>query len=60
MKAIKFFKIASTVTRYIVQGITGYFWNIYKAILFVRMCSIFNKWPDDIKLPVIIAAIDKQ
>ncbi len=60
MKTIDFFRIVTNVVRHIVQGIVTYCWNIYKSFRFIRMCSIVKKWPEEIKLPYVIAVIDKE
>jgi hypothetical protein len=60
MKTITPIKVIALIMRFIVQGVTTYFVNIYKNILFARMCSVLNKWPKDIKLPLVIGAIDKE
>lgn len=60
MKTIKYFKLGIRVTRYIVEGVVNYFCNTYRSLQFIRMCSIVNKWPEEIKFPLAIAAIDKE
>jgi hypothetical protein len=60
MKTIAYIKFGVLVLRHIVQGIIGYFWNMYKMFQFVKLISALNKWPEDIKVPLVIAVIDKE
>jgi len=60
MKTIVYTKFGVLVLRHIVQGIVGYFWNMYKMFLFIKLTSFLNKWPKDIKVPLVIAVIDNE
>jgi len=60
MKTIVCIKYGVSVLKQIVKGFVGFLWNTYKMFLFVKLTYALKNWPEDIKVPLVIAAIEKE
>lgn len=48
-----------SVLAQIVRRLVRFLWNTYIKFLLKKLSLVLKKWPNDIKVPIVIAAIEK-
>ena len=48
------------VVKLLAQSVTGFSLSIYKIYLFLKVTSALKNWPENIKIPLTIASIEKE
>lgn len=60
MNTMIYIIIGISVLAKMVRRLVCFLWNTYMMCLLKKLSLVLKKWPEDIKVPLVIASIEKE